>query len=212
MSIIEGKPFTMTKHINSVNYANAEKIGKKYCRECNTVKEKKEFYQSKNCKDGLEPICKECSSKRKKRALENNPNIYKRQHLRSTYGLSDEKYESMLKMQSGLCMICHEPERYCREGKVLSLAVDHKPNTKPKFVRSLLCHKCNMTYLGNIEKLYKSGFLWHILDFIEFCDFNYNPWILKIIYSAYKNGYLWKYLDYIDFHDKRYEDFLNGAS
>lgn len=57
------------------------------------------------------------------------------------YGISLEEYESRYKEQDGLCAICGKPEMILRNGRPLSLAVDHCHQTNK--VRGLLCSACN---------------------------------------------------------------------
>ncbi len=59
--------------------------------------------------------------------------------LRRNYGITPEQYNTMLKMQHGVCAICHErPSKF-------ALAVDHDHKTGK--LRKLLCSRCN-TGLG----------------------------------------------------------------
>ena len=64
--------------------------------------------------------------------------IYNRRFRLLPYGLTEEHYEHLLKVQHGVCAICHDPLAYCKDGK---LAVDHEHQTK--LVRGLLCTGCN---------------------------------------------------------------------
>jgi hypothetical protein len=56
-------------------------------------------------------------------------------HLRRTYGITLERYESMLAQQGGVCAICSRPPKRNR------LAVDHSHASE--CVRGLLCTRCN---------------------------------------------------------------------
>lgn len=68
--------------------------------------------------------------------------IRMREHLlKKQYSLTFAQYDSMLKEQGGVCKICKTPPK----GKCL--AVDHDPKTGR--VRSLLCIKCNVNFVGN---------------------------------------------------------------
>lgn len=64
----------------------------------------------------------------------------RRHHLRNTYGISLEDYDSMLTEQGGVCAICGKQETHAQH-KYLS--VDHCHETGK--VRGLLCHGCNAT-------------------------------------------------------------------
>lgn len=71
--------------------------------------------------------------------------VYKKHRRRSVYyryGLSLEQYEEMLKLQNGVCYICHQPETRKAWGKVKQLCVDHNHITNK--VRKLLCDSCNL--------------------------------------------------------------------
>jgi hypothetical protein len=125
------------------------------CKDCNEVKGASQFYFRKAQfykKTGL-PIrfsyCKDCHKIRtkihnsmNKKTIENNRRI-------NVYGISTEDYEVIHKKQDGRCKICkHRRKRLKRNGKFLSLSIDHNHNTGR--VRGLLCYKCNLG-LGNFE-------------------------------------------------------------
>lgn len=66
-------------------------------------------------------------------------------YLRSTFGITIEEYDLMLKAQDGLCAICREPEVVAdpkNPETMKRLAVDHDHDTGK--VRGLLCQRCNM--------------------------------------------------------------------
>ncbi|MDE1867447.1 MAG: endonuclease VII domain-containing protein [Thaumarchaeota archaeon] len=76
----------------------------------------------------------------------------------SSYGLSKEKYDLLVKKQENKCLICNEVETAKNQrGEIKPLAVDHCHSTG--IIRGLLCHKCN-SLLGfskdNIEILKKA--------------------------------------------------------
>jgi len=54
-------------------------------------------------------------------------------HLRRSYGLSLEEYDSLVLLQEGRCALCESP--------ALLLWVDHNHDTQK--VRGLLCPSCN---------------------------------------------------------------------
>lgn len=56
--------------------------------------------------------------------------------LRRSYDISVERYNELLAVQSGVCAICFQPDKF-RE----KLSVDHDHKTGK--IRGLLCHKCN---------------------------------------------------------------------
>lgn len=57
------------------------------------------------------------------------------------YGLSVEKYRSMIKDQENKCLICNKEETLKGRDKFKRLSIDHCHETG--FVRGLLCHNCN---------------------------------------------------------------------
>jgi hypothetical protein len=57
-----------------------------------------------------------------------------KQHIKNTYGLTYEQYETLLAAQDGRCAICGGKRSY-------NLNVDHCHKTG--FVRGLLCRQCN---------------------------------------------------------------------
>jgi len=59
-------------------------------------------------------------------------------HTLERCGLSLEQYQSLLRLQNGVCAICKKPEMGKRVNR---LAIDHNPQTDK--VRGLLCGSCN---------------------------------------------------------------------
>lgn len=57
------------------------------------------------------------------------------------YGITKDEYLRLKEKQGNLCAICLGPETLKRNGRVVSLCVDH--NHQNGRVRSLLCHACN---------------------------------------------------------------------
>lgn len=70
-----------------------------------------------------------------------NRDIYKDAELRRDFGISIDQYRQMLEAQQGLCSVCGKPETGIRQGKLLTLAVDHCHATGE--IRDLLCGACN---------------------------------------------------------------------
>lgn len=79
-----------------------------------------------------------------------NPDIYRDQHLRKTFGVTLEWYNAQLEAQGGVCAICKLPEQatHQKTGLPRSYAVDHCHSAGR--VRGLLCSKCN-TGLGSFR-------------------------------------------------------------
>jgi|SRR6185312_1889493 len=72
-----------------------------------------------------------------------NHDIYKRNYILRTYGISREIYDALLRAQNGVCCICRN------QSKNKDLAVDHDHRCCPggkscgECVRGLLCDRCN---------------------------------------------------------------------
>jgi len=66
---------------------------------------------------------------------------HKNNELKKNFGITLKTYNKMLEEQNGVCAICGGVETAERNGRVLSLAVDHDHNTGK--VRALLCQACN---------------------------------------------------------------------
>lgn len=69
------------------------------------------------------------------------PDYHRDKDLRKTFGISLADYDKMLSDQNGVCAICGMKETTTRNGKLLSLAVDHDHSTDK--IRGLLCIACN---------------------------------------------------------------------
>ena len=62
--------------------------------------------------------------------------------LKRTYGIDNQTYEEMFRLQGGLCAICQRPQHGTKKtGESRLLCVDHCHKTGA--VRKLLCTKCN---------------------------------------------------------------------
>ena len=122
---------------------------------------KKEYHKEYNKNYSKRPEVKERQKEYKKDHFEqsrisrrkhyrNNPDVYKNQRLKKTYGITLDQYNQILKDQNGVCAICGQPETLFdkRVNKVRSLAVDHDHKTGK--VRGLLCSKHNKI-LGVVE-------------------------------------------------------------
>jgi hypothetical protein len=83
---------------------------------------------------------------------EKRPLINRTWKLRRVYGLTAEQYQGMLVSQNNCCAICKKP--FGLEGTKQGPHVDHDHSSK--FVRGLLCGKCN-SFIGladeDIERL-----------------------------------------------------------
>lgn len=77
-----------------------------------------------------------------------NPELEKKQKLRSNYGLPWEQYLALYNQQQGLCKICFKFLTLDSSVKTEKPYVDHCHTTGK--VRGLLCNKCNFG-LGHFD-------------------------------------------------------------
>jgi hypothetical protein len=127
----------------------------------------KEFWHKACKKNGyFRHTCRECDNIRHAQYRENNKEktkiVTRRYHLKIKFGITLEKYESMVLEQEGKCFICNEKETSTRSGKVKRLAVDHCHKTDK--VRQLLCQRCN-TVLGKVKE--DTDLLERMMHYIE---------------------------------------------
>jgi len=74
---------------------------------------------------------------------------FRRSRLKCKYGITLEQYDTMLKIQNGVCAICKQPEISLNNvGTTKNLSVDHSHFTGK--TRGLLCNRCN-TLIGYLE-------------------------------------------------------------
>lgn len=120
----------------------------KLCISCQNVKNFTQFPHSKKSVDGCFPYCKDCNNKRVKTWRTNYPEKAKetarKDNLKSSYGISLEKYNELFTTQDGKCAICKKHQSELTK----ALAVDHCHTTKK--VRGLLCTNCNIG-VGNLQ-------------------------------------------------------------
>jgi hypothetical protein len=123
----------------------------KRCNRCNLEKSKNDFFINSRRSDGLQTYCKPCHLEYGRERYANpeaferrqmNRELYKERrkdstrkwYLKTTYGITPEKYLEMLESNNSSCWICNEKRDYY-------LHVDHDHKTGK--VRGLLCHGCN---------------------------------------------------------------------
>lgn len=115
----------------------------KVCSKCKEKKPSHKFHINNN-RDGLAATCNECV----RIYYLQNRKQYAENKLWRRYGITKIQYESMLKLQNGVCAICGKMETKKQYGKVQILSVDHDHITGR--IRGLLCFGCN-TKLGILE-------------------------------------------------------------
>ena len=92
---------------------------------------------------------KEITSKANRKRLANaSPELRERlrrtrrnYHLKHSFGISVDDYETLLLKYGGVCAVCKMPETHIRRGSGKSLDVDHDHSTG--MIRGLLCSACN---------------------------------------------------------------------
>lgn len=116
------KPYQGTLlEFNKTKIKSPETENTKYCHECDTIKDLKDFHYYKKT-ETYNTICKDCK------------------HIISRiqrYKITKEEYIRLLSKSNEKCAICGNN---CLTGK--SLAVDH--DHKTGIVRGFLCQKCNI--------------------------------------------------------------------
>ena len=128
-------------------------MAEKVCTNCEEEKSTDDFVHHRKSKDGFSSWCKKCHCLKSKEYREKNldkvkaaqkqykdanPRNHRRSHLRKTYGIELEDYETLLADQGGGCAICGRTESNIIKSV---LAVDHIAGTLK--IRGLLCFACN---------------------------------------------------------------------
>lgn len=142
----------------------------KKCSECKVEKSLSEFYKIGNGSQGVRPRCKECTLKaerkkygesfdvRHKKSQQQRSRMedselrsrhmlaQRRWHLKKTYGMSLDEFDSLLSSQDGGCAICGTKPVY--GDQKTRMVVDHCHETDE--VRGILCDLCN-TAIGKFK-------------------------------------------------------------
>lgn len=124
----------------------------KGCGDCGIVKPLDDFHRNSHHSDGRQGWCKQCHNTRARnwrkanpgyyqKRLERDPDYFRRQKIKSRYGLSWEEYQELLRQSGGRCAIC--------AGPLADPRVDHDHLTGQ--VRGVLCPTCNAA-LGFVER------------------------------------------------------------
>jgi hypothetical protein len=124
---------------------NIDKKRKK-TKEYNDTPERKKYMKNYRKQEGFQEREKGFKATYSKK----NPNVERSGHLRRTFGISLQDFESMLEQQGGVCAICKEEEtRIIRKSGIpKALSVDHCHTTGK--IRGLLCFKCNSS-IGKLK-------------------------------------------------------------
>lgn len=127
----------------------------KCCIACRRLLPADAFSRAKHARDGRQSRCKECDRLRLRgyRTPEQQRAYYaanrdtfrarvRRNTLMRKYGLTVADYETMCRVQGGVCAVCGLPPRgRGPKGAAPILHVDH--DHKTNLVRELLCSPCN---------------------------------------------------------------------
>lgn len=136
------------------------------CTRCGKNKPNGQFFKRKakpsaHCKTcEIERIAAWRNSNKDKQAT-----IERRSRLKSTYGISIEQYDQLLKQQNYRCAVCGKHQDDC----INRLAVDHDHHSLE--LRGLLCPFCNHKVVG---KHRRGGLLKAASDYLE--RENYTGW------------------------------------
>jgi hypothetical protein len=113
----------------------------KVCGICKKEKPLSDFFKHKNKRLGVRFECKDCYKEETAKDRLKNPEKWKakrhRNGLKEMYGITVEDYNCLYQAQNGCCKICGISQLKLRK----KLFVDHCHKTK--YIRGLLCQKCN---------------------------------------------------------------------
>lgn len=137
------------------------------CKDCNTeLNESNRAWKVKNV--SFHNRCRDCWNKHQSEYQANRrvtSQVFKdnRVHssweytLKSKYGITEEQYNEMFRVQGGVCAICKFP---CTSGDKLSVDHCHRTNK----VRGLLCRSCNLALAAVNES---EELIYSLLDYLQ---------------------------------------------
>lgn len=133
----------------------------KWCRECLTTLSRDKFTFSKISRDHLKDICSKCSTNKHANWMrkEKSKPISRKYYLKGKFGITQETFDDMRRIQNNKCDICTEDFIDRSDGR--GIQIDHSHTTG--FTRGLLCQKCN-TMLAGVEK---AEFLEKALEYLD---------------------------------------------
>src|SRR5258708_3776001 len=117
----------------------------KACSRCKEVKLITQFPVRNDTPSGRSYICRLCrnavASKHRKtnfvsirnkdrQRYKTDPKRNRGKDLKRNFNICIEEYDELFQAQSGLCLICNEPETAMFKGKLKALAVDHCHSSK----------------------------------------------------------------------------------
>lgn len=137
----------------------------KDCANCGATKLLTEYHKNKHGLDGHHSVCRVCKNKQSRERYQlgsKDPrpkgHDHRAHHLRRTYGITTEQYNTLLSKQDHCCAVCgkHESDENKR------LSVDHNHFTGE--IRGLLCTMCNYRHVGRHKD---SSLLRKIADYLD---------------------------------------------
>jgi hypothetical protein len=111
----------------------------KTCCRCKTEFPLSKFVKDKNRKDGLYPVCKDCSKIYARYHRATYPEKSQGYTRKYKYGITNEDYDKKINEQGNACAIC---QTKTPGGNKESFFIDHDHQTGK--VRGLLCRSCNL--------------------------------------------------------------------
>ena len=117
----------------------------KQCTHCNQEKDETHFNKHKLGKHGLNPVCRECRTKKQRT---HRDKVGYGNTLKYKYGITLEQFHEMINNQNGLCYICNDKLELNNMGAKCA-CIDHNHITGK--VRKILCRNCN-TALGHAKE------------------------------------------------------------
>lgn len=134
----------------------------KTCSRCKTPKSLSEFHKSTKASDGRQGYCKQCvkelartnparsAAASKKWYEAGGKDKIRARRILQTYGITVERYEELMTLQSGVCAIC---KRVSADGSALCVDHDHETGA----VRGLLCRECNLMIKSESPSILEAG-------------------------------------------------------
>lgn len=112
------------------------------CSWCKQMKPQSDFHKDSSNKYGKAYYCKSCANEKSRIFYKTIDKIKRRQvqrnaHLKRTFGITLEEFNTIYSNQEGLCNICSIPLQ--KIGTYTHVDHDHKTNK----VRGILCTNCN---------------------------------------------------------------------
>ena len=143
---VKGKPLQyVVGHSRKHRGGPKVPIGKKWCFNCERIKNVEDFFKHKHAAGGLQGVCKVCSLERRRKWNKKNVERVRfyniKAKLKRKFNVEIDVYDALIEKQGNLCAVCGNLETVRQNGHIKSLAVDHNHGTGN--IRGLLCNNCN---------------------------------------------------------------------